>query len=72
METEKGKFDKIIDILFPLDMSYFFEILLEKEVIEDSLTDFHNWLKGLVDVIGYTGLSEARKRVNIKKSQGEL
>lgn len=48
-----------------------FEILLEKEVIEDSLTDFHNWLKGLVDVIGYTGLSEARKRVNIKKRQGE-
>ena len=26
METEKGKFDKIIAILFPLDMSYFFEI----------------------------------------------
>lgn len=26
METEKEKFDKIIDVLFPLDMSYFFEI----------------------------------------------
>lgn len=48
-----------------------FEILLDKEVIEDSLTDFHNWLKGLIDVIGYTGLSEARKRVIAKKNKGE-
>ena len=44
---------------------------MDKEVIEDSLTDFHNWLKGLIDVIGYTGLSEARKRVIAKKNKGE-
>lgn len=48
-----------------------FEILLEKEVIEDNLTDFHNWLKGLIDVIGYTGLAEARKRIMTKRSKGE-
>ena len=40
-------------------------------MIEDSLTDFHNWLKGLIEVIGYTGLSEARKRVIAKKNKGE-
>lgn len=48
-----------------------YDVLLEKEVIEDNLTDFHNWLKGLIDVIGYSGLAEARKRVMLKKSQGE-
>ena len=37
METEKGKFDKIIDILFPLDMSCFFDTLLSTKSCGRSL-----------------------------------
>lgn len=48
-----------------------YDILLEKEVTEANLKDFHEWLKSLIDVITYTGLSEARKRIETKKSEGD-
>lgn len=40
METEKGKFDKIIDILFPLDMSCFFDIRRMETSIKVMLVAF--------------------------------
>ena len=48
-----------------------YDVLLEKEVIKKNLTKFRDWLKCLIPVIGYTGLSEARKRVMLKKIKGE-
>ena len=48
-----------------------YDVLLEKEVIKKNLTKFRDWLKSLIPVIGYTGLSEARKRVMLKKIKGE-
>ena len=48
-----------------------YDVLLKKEVIKKNLTKFHEWLESLIPVIGYTGLSEARKRVKLKKSKGE-
>ena len=48
-----------------------FDVLLEKEVIKNNQTAFCDWLNGLVDSVGHSGLSEARKRVLLKKSEGE-
>ena len=48
-----------------------YDVLLKKEIINKNLTKFHGWLESLIPVIGYTGLSEARKRVMLKKSEGE-
>lgn len=48
-----------------------FEVLLEKEVIKSNQTAFCDWLNGLVDSVGHSGLSEARKRVMLKKGKGE-
>ena len=48
-----------------------FDVLLEKEVIKKNQTAFCEWLNGLVKSVGHSGLSEARKRVKLKKSKGE-
>ena len=48
-----------------------FDVLLEKEVIKNNQTAFCDWLNGLVDSVGHSGLSEARKRVMLKKGKGE-
>lgn len=48
-----------------------FDVLLEKEVIKKNQTAFCDWLNGLVKSVGHSGLSEARKRVLLKKSKGE-
>ena len=48
-----------------------YDVLLQKEVIKKNLTKFHDWLESLIPVIGYTGLSEARKRVILLKSKGK-
>lgn len=48
-----------------------FEVLLEKEVIKSNQTAFCDWLNGLVDSVGHSGLSEALKRVTLKKREGE-
>ena len=48
-----------------------FDVLVEKEVIKNNQTAFCDWLNGLVDSVGHSGLSEARKRVLLKKSEGE-
>ena len=45
-----------------------FDVLLEKEVIKNNQTAFCEWLNGLVDSVGHSGLSEALKRVLLKKS----
>ena len=47
------------------------DVLLEKEVIKNNQTAFSDWLNGLVDSVGHSGLSEARKRVMLKKGKGE-
>lgn len=48
-----------------------YDILLEKEVIKKNQTAFCDWLDGLVKSVGHSGLSEALKRVKLKKSKGE-
>ncbi len=48
-----------------------FDVLLKKEVIKNNQTAFCEWLNGLVKSVSHSGLSEALKRVLLKKSEGE-
>ena len=66
METEKGKFDKIIDILFPLDMSYFFEIRRMETSIKVMIVAFI--FVGLIiksmDVVEFLNIKDLTLSVN--------